>query len=285
MIERFNFYDIYGYLIPGVILIIIVTLPFVIVDPTVTTHLEINGELLSLIFGIAISYVTGYFLHSMATDAIPSAFGGQYPSVWLLNASDKTFSPEFKQKIAAKAKQPFGLEVDVARDSDENLGRIRQNVFFATRPKVSSKTSGSYSEQFQGLYSMMRGLSIDFFFGTLYMLGWTASPWKTPCTIDVAVGLILLSAVSLIALSIVRCFQRIDDPSKKSLNRSCLGAIALTFLCSGYLVGKDSASTYLMLTLGIMALFYLGASARFYASYKLFSVTFAKSVWEGFVAA
>src|SRR5437016_14080920 len=67
MSERFNFYDVYGYLIPGFVLLGLIWLPIRIV----------TGEAPSLDFGDALSgllgaYVLGHVLSTVTALAFPS---------------------------------------------------------------------------------------------------------------------------------------------------------------------------------------------------------------------
>ena len=69
MIERFNFYDVYGYLLPGLALLGLVWLPFLILK-----HKWPENELLSAVVVLAIGYVVGHVLQNVATTAFPSTF-------------------------------------------------------------------------------------------------------------------------------------------------------------------------------------------------------------------
>lgn len=281
MIERFNFYDLYGYLIPGTATIVLIVTPFLLTQSLSVSDLP-AGELSVLVLAVVFAYLLGYFVQSMATNAIPSSFGGQYPSVWLLNPSNETFSPDFKRQIAAKVEASFHLNVAIDSEADKDIAKVRQDAFFQARGKANPK-EGSYSQQFQGLYSMMRGLVMAFLFGLSFMIGWTLDTLIPDAQILAEV--ILTGSV---VLTILLAFARVttDETDKRELAKidgASLGMLALALVFAGYLVGHpimnvDEARLFIL----VEAL-YSAAMLRFYASYRNFSILFAKTVWESLI--
>ena len=67
MIERFNLYDIYGYLIPGAAWLALLAFPFYLALPEL--HVSIAG-LTSV--GLGGGYVAGHYLSGLARSWIPS---------------------------------------------------------------------------------------------------------------------------------------------------------------------------------------------------------------------
>ena len=67
MIERFNFYDIYGYLLPGATLVGLLWLPFGII-----TGVWPTAQLSEAVFVLVFSYVIGHVLHTISSKAVPS---------------------------------------------------------------------------------------------------------------------------------------------------------------------------------------------------------------------
>lgn len=57
MIERFNFYDVYGYLLPGLVLTALLGLPFWIAG-----RLTPPAQFASAALAIVIGYVLGHFV-------------------------------------------------------------------------------------------------------------------------------------------------------------------------------------------------------------------------------
>jgi hypothetical protein len=282
LIEKFNFYDIYGYFIPGAVLLAILYGPFIFtnVHPTVPLN-----EFSTVILAVIASYVTGHFIQSMATNAASSKFKGIYPSIRLLNPSDAAFTPALKEAIAAVSIDRFKIDPKISVDTDgtnKEIDSARDSAFRLARALTNARHSGTYAEQFQGLYSMMRGLATAFSLGFLYMLGWALSIWHYPCSAALAAILLKISLVVTIGLGIWRLTQGLQS-SKCLADRIGLAALGGILLGGALLLAQSQ--TFNVQTDRIywaMAAFYLAAVFRFYVSYEVFSNEFAKAVWIGF---
>ena len=68
MIEKFNFYDLYAYFLPGVILLALMLVPFALIALTV----PFSSSFQSGIFALVLSYVFGYLVQSVARVLFPS---------------------------------------------------------------------------------------------------------------------------------------------------------------------------------------------------------------------
>jgi hypothetical protein len=68
VIERLNFYDVYGYLLPGVALLGVIWLPFWVV-----TRYELPAALSSALAILFVGYVAGHFISRVSTLAFPSS--------------------------------------------------------------------------------------------------------------------------------------------------------------------------------------------------------------------
>ena len=284
MIERFNFYDLYGYLIPGVALIIVALVPFPILGHPLPEHTLPEGELSALVLGVVVAYVLGHFIQSMAHNAFESKVDGTYPSTSLLDPTNHTFSPELKQRIAAKALGTFQLDLSVGQvaDSVNKAGSRRQDAFFLARSSSNPKKTGSYSEQHQGLYSMMRGLSVALALGFFYTLGWVCSPWKAPD--DIVVVYLGVATFCALVLSFCRLMIKLRDPARKEIDRESLFYIAVIALLCGYLVGGPVVTPSNEAPLFLLMAFYVAACMRFFVMYRFFSVEFAMAIWRSFGA-
>lgn len=113
MIQNFNFYDIYGYLLPGLALLGLLWLPFGLLTGKLPAT-----EWTSAVVGIALAYITGHVLQNFAFKIIPSTVkdskeNSRYPSELLLDAENTTFTSEFKRRLAEQIRSSFGLEVEV----------------------------------------------------------------------------------------------------------------------------------------------------------------------------
>jgi hypothetical protein len=87
MIEKFNFYDVYGYFLPGVALIAVLWLPFGLVLGKWP-----SGDIASAVFDVALAYFAGHMMLYVSTNSIPSydvqkstADHSRYPSETVLD--------------------------------------------------------------------------------------------------------------------------------------------------------------------------------------------------------
>lgn len=170
MVEKFNFYDIYGYLIPGLVLIGLAWLPMGLLWGQWPKQ-----EIASAILLLLLAYILGHLIQGLCYDILPSTFPdseGQerYPSSVLLDANDTSLDQETKKRIRSLAAKLFGLDLD-ANDSDLR----RAAVFFQARSallKQKGDKGSAYWEQFEGLYAMTRNVSFALGMGAFYMFGW-----------------------------------------------------------------------------------------------------------------
>lgn len=281
MIQRFNFYDLYGYLIPGLALVVVLWVPFGIIYRWLPTGPA--GDLSWLALAVVIAYVAGYFVQSIATNGIPSGTDLTYPSVTLLNQSDATFSPELKAKIADSVRSRFNLEIDADKDADLTVARRRQNAFSLCRPIVNA--SSSYPEQFQGLYSMMRGLMLAMAFGMTYMYGWALSVQRASCVLAIGGTILVISLVGIVLCALLRFLQPLRSKWKYATDAAALILTGLFLMGAGYRLGLHVTPNKIPAGLFVViALVYLAGALRFYVSYRSFSRDFARTVWEHFAA-
>src|ERR1700674_6015433 len=111
MISRFNFYDLYGYFLPGLVLLTLLWLPFGIID-----RVWPSGELVTALIAIPFAYIAGHVLQTMALSAFPSKAKDshgkrRHPSDFILDLEDQTFSPEFKEKLFNRIRSQFEIDV------------------------------------------------------------------------------------------------------------------------------------------------------------------------------
>lgn len=158
MVEKFNFYDIYGYLIPGLVLIGLGWIPIGLLWGQWPKQ-----ELASAILLLLLAYLLGHLIQGLSYDILPSTMVDsegreRYPSNVLLDASDTSMDQETKKQIRSLSTKLFGLDLD-AQDSDLR----RAAVFFQARSallKQKGDKGAVYWEQFEGLYAMARNVSL-----------------------------------------------------------------------------------------------------------------------------
>jgi hypothetical protein len=107
VIKNFNFYDIYGYFLPGFTLLALLWLPFGLFY-NLWPQAEFSSALVAIVFG----YLVGHLLQILAAQAIPSTIKDTWerrlPSEVMLNVNDDTFSAGFKEAVKERIIAQFG---------------------------------------------------------------------------------------------------------------------------------------------------------------------------------
>jgi hypothetical protein len=229
LIKRFNFYDIYGFLIPGSALVVGLWLPYGLIGGKWP-----DRELASLGAALALGYVSGHILQVIAHKALPSKSRDalkqlRYPSDIFLDHDDKTFSKPFKTLLATRIKNEFFI--DIEEETDDRSTR-RLDAFLLCRASLMQAGRLSYAEQFEGLYALSRGLTAAFFLSALYHCGWglakcwevtaNTSGWIIGITAAITILALLLHHLSL-SWSELKTFQK----SYWSLIPLALGFVAV----------------------------------------------------------
>ena len=147
MIEKFNFYDLYAYFLPGVILLALIAGPFALVVP-------FSLSFQSGVFALVISYVFGHLVQNIARVLFPSKIRKgskeRLPSQILLDKDDKSLSGELKALLGGLIAKEFGLQV-IAKESenDVKMDDIRDDAFRVCRivppPRIKKKLCGTVS--------------------------------------------------------------------------------------------------------------------------------------------
>ena len=172
MTERFNFYDVYGYLIPGFVLIGFLWLPFGV----------LLGKWPSMSFGDALgglvaAYVVGHVLATVATAAFPSGRlvppnDIHLPSEDVLDKGRGLNPADFIDQVTKKIEEVLKIKLTVVPSSRDEARLLSMNTFLRCRDLLVLHGRGAYVEQFQGMYSMMRALAATSLIAAYYFLGW-----------------------------------------------------------------------------------------------------------------
>jgi hypothetical protein len=322
MIEKFNFFDVYAYFLPGAALLGLFWLPLGIINgswpPT-----EISSALLFLVA----AYIAGHVLYRPSKDALPTETTGRYdsiekqrttpshPSDFVLDADERTFPIEFKRALQDAINARFkhkGLKgtdlpaVQVNVDFDwktandqarEDEIRKRDLAFFLCRSALVEGEAASYGEQFEGLYQLLRALTVIFALGCAYHLGWTLAIWKM--TVDWRLASGVLAGIAIICAAAIdswgwkiikdkkRDTKEQKDKRKRLRAQIVIGLLLLTlFLCPFSLKCVLNAPK---LPGGCRAALLMGAvladlfvSLRSLSAYKHFANEFAKAIYRDF---
>ncbi|HMG86744.1 MAG TPA: hypothetical protein VK574_13520 [Terracidiphilus sp.] len=205
MVEKFNFYDIYGYLIPGLVLIGLAWIPMGLLWGQWPKQ-----EIASAILLLLLAYLLGHLIQGLSYDILPSSMtdseGHQrYPSNVLLDATDTSLDQETKKRIRSLSTKHFDINLD-AQGGDLR----RAAVFFQARSallKQKGDKGAAYWEQFEGLYAMTRNVSLAMGIGAFYMWGWAlalAGHFDRFYVLEsrFALALVVLSLIAMIITSL-----------------------------------------------------------------------------------
>lgn len=282
MIERFNFFDIYGYLIPGGVTMLVVVLPLVLIG-----RVELpSSEWPLLIVGVLVAYLIGHLLQTMASTAIPSSKNlarerWREPSALLVGSDDATLTDNVKKRLDELVRSWFGLEIEPSQENDAAIGNVRQDAFELARRIVVK--SANYAEQYEGLYAMMRGLTAALWIGAAYMTGWTLALWYTLTAYRMAGIVFTLSLIGFALLSLGR-FTQVKALERVDVSRLSLALFGLGLLSLGYCSGVGWVNVDAALEFATIAVFYFAVGMRSLSSCQFFALEFAKAVWIDFAS-
>lgn len=291
MIKQFNFYDIYGYLLPGIALVGLIWVPIGLISKSWPEQ-----DISKALFLVVLAYFLGHLLQTIATNAVPSKVmrdqenRPRFPSDRLLDASLTDLSQDFKTRLARQVRDKFNLDLHIDEDGEGkgNIFSDRNTAFFQARGYLIAKKTAHYVEQFEGLYAMMRGLACALLAGSCYTVGWAFAFHRHATFLRViAVGCGILA----IGIALVSSFGALSrNPQKMKRGVTVLAvSLLVAFWASGFWAGDWQSSAFwngatpgLELVLWLAACLSLIAAARCFSSYRSFAIQFAQSVWRDF---
>lgn len=277
MIDKFNFYDIYGYFIPGAALALLLWLPFGLIR-----GISPPSDLGSAVIGAVISYVIGHLLHMICTRVFPSTItaNGRQRSLsdMVVDENDKNLAKEFKTKLAELIKNKFDLDLQIEATPTEEIDRVRGDAFYLARHALMRTKEMSYAEQFQGMYTLARSLSAAFAISAVYYMGWSLSVFH-----DGSVDRVVTIVITISLLAADNFTAWVWKGGGKTLENWSACALLLAALAGGYLLGRRFEPTPIKAgILGLCAMGAVLALLRCYVAYRSFSLNFAKTIWRDF---
>lgn len=286
MIEKFNFYDVYGYFLPGAAFLAVLWMPLGLVR-----HSWPAKDWSSAIIAAALAYLVGHLLQNVATNAIPSweskgaAGNDRYPSEIFLDFENNELPKEAKKKIGEFIELQFGLNLQLGAMPDAAIDKTRNNAFLFARQTLIQGSAVSYAEQFQGMYAVTRGLVSVFALACTYFLGWAAAVLKHSYAIDAGIVLMCAAILALFNLSLMQV-RGIANPLAKRRVEIWYASLLLALLFAvGYVLGIHS---HVELNHAMVFAFLAGCSGvaclRAYGAYRYFARRFASTVWRDYLA-
>ena len=288
MIERFNFYDVYGNFLPGLAFLALIWLPI-----GITRQFWPGKEITSAIAVLAFAYIVGHILQTVVQNALPSRGKDskgrrRYPSDYFLDSDDDTFSIEFRQGLDSRIQSRFHINLKVSApilDSElKEVSKARQDAFRMARNTLLKSDADSYGQQFQGLYALMRGLAGSFWMGSAYIVGWSISSFQIPCPYTVAaLGWSGLAVAIIVAFVLV--FGNPESKTRMILDRITFASVLVAlFVAAVKLAANFNVSKIQSLAFVLIAAACVWGGARCFSAYKHFADEFARTTWNDFLS-
>lgn len=258
----------------------------------IVTHNWPSSTWTDAIIAAVLAYILGHLVQSLATNAIPTweVKGPQgkdrFPSEIYLDHSDKELPEICKTKIQQFVKDQFGLELQVDKDGDDAIDKVRHNAFLLARQILIQGKAVSYAEQFQGMYALTRGLVSVLALGFAYWLGFSAAAMVRS---DIVVrAAVLVLAASLLMLANVSLGLLRSHPAELTKRRIELGyalVLLIALLSIGYALGLHyEVSVRQGAVMAFLSAWAIVACFRAYGAYKFFAGRFAATVWRDYLA-
>jgi len=287
LIERFNFYDVYGNFLPGLTFLALIWLPIGIVQ-----QFWPGKEITSAIVALAFAYIAGHILQTVFGNALPSKGKDskgrrRYPSDYFLDSDDSSFSSEFRRELQTAVMKAFHIDLNIGTPSDTELAetsRTRQDALRLARNALLNSDVQSYGQQFQGLYALMRGLAGAFWMGSAYMLGWSLSALTThwlDCVTHVGwIGLLIA-----LGTGFAMVFGNPKSRARMILDRVTLASILFALVSLGAWIGSHfTISEARQHTFLLISAASVWCGARSFSAYKHFAGEFARATWMDFLS-
>ena len=249
MIDKFNFYDIYGYLLPGVMLLVLLWIPFGLLF-----HSWPEEKLTSAILGLIIAYLAGHMIQISVEQVMPPkikdvAGHWRFPSSVMLDR-DGGFRETLRSKVIQLCRDKFNLDISGENGSAED--DIRRQAFYRARSLLLQNGKKSYWEQFEGLYAMTGGIVFAVWLAACYFVGWAIAlfSWTVQQRTNYVIWLALIfSALALLVAAIITLVARsVDDPSQRppQPNRRigwerCFAVLVVILGCLGGILPANNA--------------------------------------------
>jgi hypothetical protein len=282
MIDKFNFYDIYGYFLPGAVLLLLFWLPFGLI-----TNKWPGSDWGSAVLAVITSYIAGHLLQMICTRVLPStvAKGGRQrnPSDFVLDDTDTELSSNFKTNLAEQVKNKFKVDLSIDKTPTPQIDSARNGAFFMARHSLVRTKEVSYAEQFEGLYTLLRNVCGALVLAGTNYIGWSISLWHRGW-LDCVV-IIVLTAGLLASLNLGAQVLRSDlaGTTSKRLEKLNAGALLLVSCSVGYAMGRHFGIAEMQAAeLFLCALAAFAASLRCFGGYRYHCMNFAKTVWRDF---
>ncbi|HKD80404.1 MAG TPA: hypothetical protein VKH81_11975 [Candidatus Angelobacter sp.] len=172
---KFDFYDVLGYLVPGLALLGLVILPFGLIRGTWPPT-----SLTSAVFFLVGAHILGHILQGLLRtwEIVPLIRDKKgkmrSPSAVLLDDDHQSLAP-IRTKIGELTHKFWGIpgkEGSAVKSWTKTSDADRDAAFLQARNLLLQSKKQSYFEQFQGKYALMGGMAASLLVAALYYAGW-----------------------------------------------------------------------------------------------------------------
>lgn len=313
MIEKFNFYDVYGYLIPGLLVVGLFWIPFgLLLHKWPAT--DWGSAILTLVVAYILGHVVQLTVNAIVPPKIKDAFDKiRFPSDVLLDG-ESVLSAKLKTRIGEQCRERFDIDISVGKDPGntkdkqqmDSISRARGEAFFRARSALVRAGNQGYAQQFQGLYAMMGGIVVGLGLAGSYLVGWAVAFWGYSRSINhldrlIGMEIVLMVLAAIFAIQVLSNEMKKDGAKdqdertraeniRKAREKTLAFALGAVSLWTGILIGCRTLTSTLSGAahgdLGwMMILLTVGAvivAIRLYGSYRAFAKEFAVTVWRDF---
>jgi hypothetical protein len=291
VIKQFNFYDIYGYFLPGVAFLGLLWVPIGIIWKSWP-----DQDISKALFLAVLAYLLGHLLQTIAIAVVPStvmrdnANRSRFPSDRLLDKNCSDLGEDFKDRLAKQTRKQFGLTLHVDKDGDGTgvIFQDRNTAFFEARSYLIAKKTAHYVEQFEGLYAMMRGLGSAFLAGASYLAGWSLAIYRNQVCVEAFFRVIAPVAALAALINAILGLSRKPKVSKPAVVALAISILAFSLTAGFWVAVWQPAEVWknvaprTELILWVAVCLTLVAAARCFSAYRFFATEFAKSIWRDF---
>jgi len=315
---KLDFYDILGYLVPGLVLVGLLSLPFGLITGTWP-----STSLTSAVLYLVGAHIVGHILQGFLRvwEIVPEIKDDKgklrAPSSVLLDESPKSLAPAIRAKIRKLTNKFWEIPKTPGLNDgswDDVPDSERAAAFLQARNLLLQAKKQSYFEQFQGKYALMGGMTAGLAIASVYYAGWAFALIPSDCishfskygpyvmagflaAVVICLGLMQNSRVLLVLLLLGGFLAGFvignpapPPPQIRQPPETQKGAgVVCAVCCNGNSEGSGSGSasqaehiehkaTFML----ILALVAFGVGTRCYGAYKAFATEFAKGAWRDF---
>jgi hypothetical protein len=244
VIERFNFYDVYGYLLPGIFVTVLLWLP-----AGILLDIWPAAGWSSAVLALVLAYLAGQVLENLSSASLPSNFRdandrSRKPSDLLFDADEQQVLSQrlwaLRTPIANQIQHDFGIDVQPGAEWSQAISGSRTVAFFKCRNVLIKQKAAAYAEQQQGMYVLMRGMTAGLIVAAALYFGIAIGI----SVIDGARWGRLLSVVAFAALAaafvfgcVAVAFQRKPRRNERKLRAFAFWLLIFALFCGGASLG------------------------------------------------